>query len=234
MNFTLAITTRNRIDHLKDSLPYHASFSEIDEIVVNDDVSNDYNEIQKLNIPKVKCFKNETNLGVFRNKLKTACLSSNNWTILLDSDNRLTQKYIDTLNNINLDENVVYCPTFAMPELNYELLNDTWIDKNNFIQYLTTKRVCEAAFNTCNFVLSKKVATCLKEEAEKYIQKNNEIPTAYDSIVINYLILKNNFKLFFPKNMHYDHAFHAGSYYIESIKKSKSLSQVITTLDFKD
>lgn len=234
MNFTLAITTRNRINYLKDSLPYHSSFPEIDEIVVNDDVSNDYNEIQKLNIPKVKCFKNEINLGVFRNKLKTACLSSNNWIILFDSDNRLTRKYTDTLNNMNLDENVVYCPTFAMPELNYESLNDTWIDKNNFIQYLTTKRVCEAAFNTCNFVLSKKVAITLKEEAEKYIQKNSDIPTSYDSIVINYLIVKNNFKLFFPKNMHYDHACHTGSYYIESVKKSKSLSGVIKTLDFKD
>lgn len=232
MKYSLAITTKNRINFLQNSLPYHSSYTEIDEIVVNDDVSDDFNLINELNIPKVKCFKNETNLGVFRNKIKTANLCSNEWIILLDSDNKLTRKYVDTLNNINLNANTVYCPTFAMPNLNYEFLNNVTVDKHNFLSFLIPKPICDAAFNTCNFVLSKKVAEVLQQEIEEYIKINKYIPTAHDSIIINYLIVKNNFKLFFPVNMHYEHNQHNGSHYLETVQNSKSFNDVLQTLIF--
>ena len=231
MKYTLAITTMNKFSLLKETLPFHASIPEIDEIVINDDGDSDYTQIKNLNIPKVKCFKNKTNLGVFRNKIKTLSLASNDWIILLDSDNKLDQKYIDSIKTIDLDENVVYCPTFAMPELNYEILNNTYVTKNNFLSLLS-QRVYDAAFNTCNFLISKKVANCLLTESEDYISEYNYIPNAHDSVVINYLILKNNFKLYFLKNMHYHHTMGVNGNYVQSYKSSKPFSEVIKTLRF--
>jgi hypothetical protein len=231
MKYTLAITTRNRISFLKDSLPYHSSFDEIDEIIVNDDVSDDYEQIKKLNIPKVKCFKNDINLGVFRNKLKTASLSNNDWIILFDSDNRLDKKYLDSIKNISLDENTVYCPTFAMPELDYTRLNNKFILKNNFVSFVS-QSFYDAALNTCNFLISKKVVNVLLEESEKYITKWNYIPNAHDSIVINYLILKNNFNLYFLENMHYHHNCSINANYNQTVKISKPLHEVINTFEF--
>jgi|APGre2960657404_1045060.scaffolds.fasta_scaffold09800_5 hypothetical protein len=231
MKFTLAITTMNRFSVLKETLPFHSSIPEIDEIVINDDGNGDYEQIKNLNIPKVKCFKNEKNLGVFRNKMKTLSLASNDWIILLDSDNKLDQKYIDSIKNINLDENVVYCPTFAMPELNYEILNNTYVTKNDFLSLLS-RRVYDAAFNTCNFLISKKVANSLLKESEDYISKYNYIPNAHDSVAINYLILKNNFKLYFLKDMHYYHDCSFNANYNQTVKISKPFNEVVKTFEF--
>lgn len=114
---TLAIPFYNTSDYFKETIQYATENDFVSEIIVNDDHSTEdewksLNEIvNSLDCEKIKTFRNEQNLGGFRNKYVTVQKSANDWIYLLDSDNHLTEYTLTAIKTIeNPDSNICYCP----------------------------------------------------------------------------------------------------------------------------
>ncbi len=116
--------TRANGERLLRSLSAARKHPDIDEIVVVDDGSDDYPWLQGLlkEVPGVKLYHNETNLGVFLNKIEVVHWSTGDWVIVSDSDNFKDTMHIDRALSLPLDSDVWYCPSFAKPAFNYRHL----------------------------------------------------------------------------------------------------------------
>ena len=127
--FTIAITTYNRLDLVIDSFSSVLDNELIDEIVIVDDCSEDTlfnnlkNKLDELKSDKIKLYRNESNLKPLMNKLEAVKHSKNEWVILLDSDNKLNDNYIDTIKNIGKDKNTLYIPEKLL-HFNGDLISD--------------------------------------------------------------------------------------------------------------
>jgi glycosyltransferase involved in cell wall biosynthesis len=97
---SLAITSHNRSNKTIRSFSNVLSDDRITEIIIVDDHSDDKNfndlsnQINLLKSPKLKIHRNTKNLGAFLNKCRAIDLTSNDWVILLDSDNIIDIHYL--------------------------------------------------------------------------------------------------------------------------------------------
>jgi len=120
---SLAITTYNEfysrktIDILNQNIAIAQADDRIQEIVISDDCSKDFNILHRIYFGqrKIKIYKNEKNLGVFGNKKMAVKRCSSEWVILFDSDNLISKNYVDVLYQEKWNKNVIYCPSFARP-----------------------------------------------------------------------------------------------------------------------
>lgn len=114
---TLAIPFYNTSQYFEEAVNYALDNNFVKEIIVNDDCSTE-EEWQKLNQvvdtlnnDKIKLFRNEVNLGGFRNKYTAVKNSSCDWVYLLDSDNHPTENTLSVIQGIEDPiENICYCP----------------------------------------------------------------------------------------------------------------------------
>jgi GT2 family glycosyltransferase len=193
----------------------------VDEIVISDDHSSAeiYERLQqtfsKNEYSKVKLFRNDTNLGSFRNKVHCATLAKNDWMIVLDSDNVLDLDYLDSITNVGeLDDSTIYVPeqliTFGRidysPFLDYRDLSGTTLDKIGFKNNITHSKWA-TIFNTGNYLVNR----------NRYLYAVSIEPTllesySVDALYINYLMFKNisDTKLHVLRSMRYRHRIHTG------------------------
>ena len=103
---TLAIPFYNTSHYFKEAVELALTNDFVKEIVVNDDGSTEdewkkLNDIvDTLNTSKIKLFRNEVNLGGFRNKYTAVKNSTCEWIYLLDSDNHPAETTLDIIKNI--------------------------------------------------------------------------------------------------------------------------------------
>lgn len=210
--FTVALTTYNRADKLIPTIKSYENYDAIDEIVVTDDCSDDYDKLMKAGFSdKVKIYRNDVNLRAYQNKLKTLERAKNDWIILFDSDNVFSADYIEALyeeyKTCGLDENIMYCPVAALPRFRYSNLENKIIDKNFWNQH----RHAEGCFfNTGNTCLSKKAANCLIENFKIDSIKDPYVECKY----MCYILIKNGFFLKALKGMEYEHATSEDGFYL--------------------
>lgn len=114
---TLAIPFYNTSQYFTDCIKYALEDNFINEIVVNDDCSSSHHFnnlvsiVESLNTNKIKLFKNNKNLGAFRNKYQTVSRCSNDWIYMLDSDNYPFEESYQIIKSISgLDSNICYSP----------------------------------------------------------------------------------------------------------------------------
>ncbi len=100
----------------------------IGEIVVVDDTSVDFAGLCDLlsDEPKVQLFRNDTNRGVFGNKLEAIARATNEWVITCDSDNQMDQTYLGRVIDADRDPHTWYCPSFAKTHFDYRKLVDRY------------------------------------------------------------------------------------------------------------
>lgn len=133
---TLAIPFYNTSQYFVDCIKYALDDDFIDEIVVNDDCSTE-NHLQNLlsivrdlNSDKIKVFKNEKNIGAFRNKYQTVLNCSNDWIYMLDSDNYPFEETYHLIKNISSpDLNICYSPAHLYCK------NDNVVEYENISDY---------------------------------------------------------------------------------------------------
>ena len=98
---SVSITHYNNAHFIKDTLEFIVKSEYISEIIINDDCSKDYlvlkDIVEEIDSNKIKLYQNKENLGNFINKLKTPEYCSNEWAILLDSDNIIIPEYVNAL-----------------------------------------------------------------------------------------------------------------------------------------
>lgn len=114
---------------IADCIRWPLQDDRIDEIVISDDCSEHFDKLENLvkDLPKVKLYRNEKNLGTFGNKKKVVSLSSNDWVILFDSDNICDKTYVDNLYSLRWDDDTIYHPVYAFPKFDYrEQSGEIW------------------------------------------------------------------------------------------------------------
>lgn len=227
---SLCITTYNRYELLMESFAQVLDDDRISEIVIVDDCSTDeiYGKVLAavFEMPKVRLYRNQQNLGMSLNKKRAVELAKNEWCILFDSDNVIGPDYLDALLAIPLhDEYTIYCPVFAKPQFNYKLYqNFTFTQKRAAININNSS--VEMLFNTCNYVINR----------AEYLQvyEHNPEMKGTDTIWFNYLWLKAGNSFYVVPGMEYYHRVHEGSGFLAdcdyNMRKAKEIKELIKTL----
>jgi len=221
---SLCLTTWNRDSMTFDSFRHVLNDERISEIVIVDDHSDEriYSNLVFMckDIPKIKIYRNETNLGCYHNKYKAVSLASNEFVILFDSDNILKKEYLDSIPNIILP-NVIYQPEWARPHFDFRNFAGSVISKDNVKGYMKQQHFT-TMLNAMNFFVN-------RDEFLKIPHRESETWTA-DSIYFNYLWLKAGNKILVTPGMQYDHLVHNGSHYKNNVHKTGNLYNEVERL----
>jgi glycosyltransferase involved in cell wall biosynthesis len=105
---TVAIPYYNSEKYLEQALELPLSSDFVSEIIIHDDCSE--NEIESTH-PKIKIYRNQTNLGAFKNKYLAVSKASNDWVYLLDSDNYFFENSLEVVKNIKPQRGSYYSPS---------------------------------------------------------------------------------------------------------------------------
>lgn len=223
---TLAITTYNRPEMTFDSFSNVLKDDRITEILIIDDHS-DWDNFIKLKelcngLKKVKVKRNEKNLGCYHNKRKAIVHSKNEWVIIFDSDNKMDVSYLDSLNNLNINQGTellspsyIYAPEFARPHFDYRGFTNQVIDKGNVSNYVSKPKF-DCLINTCNYLVHK--------DTYLSVWKDHPEPWTADTLFMNYNWLMSGNKIRVVSGMQYDHLVHDGSHYKEHVNKTGNLA----------
>uniref|UniRef100_A0A6C0DJ42 Glycosyltransferase 2-like domain-containing protein n=1 Tax=viral metagenome TaxID=1070528 RepID=A0A6C0DJ42_9ZZZZ len=230
---SVAIPHYNNSNYICDAIDPLINDSRVNEIIICDDRSSDIEALeQKLlsyNSPKIKLFKNETNMGCYHNKINTVLKCSNDWTILLDSDNIYDKSCIDTIYGIpNWDKNTIYIPSWAVtfpgtpsPMLNYTKFNNQFISKSLYINEFN-ETMFQCLINTCNYFLPvKNFIQCM--DCVQHDYKREVIDSLDSAVLFTDWLLSNN--IFVVESLHYKHRLHDQSNYM--LSNSHSYSRIV-------
>ena len=215
---TLAITNYNRSNLTIESFERVINNPLISEIVIVDDKSTESifqdltEKIKNINNSKIKLFRNSENIKAFSNKIESVKKSSNEWVIVFDSDNILTEDYLYSIPQ-KLESNFYYLPSHAMCASNYLDYNkfaNTVIDKNDFKNLVSSEDIItHCLLNTGNCLVNRN--TFLEAiNCEPYLLNCY----AADCVYLIYLAFKNtrDFKLKVVDNMKYYHRINSKNY----------------------
>ena len=223
---TLAIPFYNTSQYFLEAVEYALSNDFVEEIVVNDDCSsedewNKLNEIvNNLNTNKVKLFRNEVNLGGFRNKYIAVQNSSCDWVYLLDSDNHPTEETLGVIKSIeNPNPDFCYIPqtlllydkstgytnqatyNFKYGEIGIDEAQDALLKKTKLFDWF---------LNTGNFVFNRE--QYLQRLKDGYENKNE--PVYACSIAFSYHWMSKGGSYKVVPGMEYYHRLRSDSYWV--------------------
>lgn len=220
-NISVAIPYYNNSQFMKETLSPMINDDRISEIIIVDDKSNDLDKLIKiileLKCNKIKLYKNDKNLGVYLNKLKSVSLCSNKWTILFDSDNILDKTYIDTLYSAYpWNDKYIYAPAWAnalpdyAPNLDYRKFDNTLFDAKKVIDTRSDTRF-GCLMNTCNYFINvKNYTNCMNKYKDNY---NYYIISSLDSKTLFTDWICNGNYVYVLKDLVYRHRVHPTSNY---------------------
>jgi glycosyltransferase involved in cell wall biosynthesis len=199
----------------------------VSEIVIVDDCSSmeSYTELVKrlevIDSPKVKLFRNQKNLGCYRNKRQPLIHATNDWCIVADSDNVFSKSYIDKIYQYGYwGSEVVYAPDFAKPNFDYRAYDGIIISKQN-VHKIIGKPGVDALLNTMNYFVNRDMYLKVwKDEGE---------PHAIDSVFHNYNWLASGGLILVVKGLEYTHNVHDGSLYKQVGNKTHALAREINS-----
>lgn len=237
MEISLCLTTYQRTDLLYESYSKVIDHPLISEVVIVDDCSeiSIWNDLKNNCIhPKIKLFRNEKNLGMSLNKKEAISKASNEWAIILDSDNILYPEYLDALektwlsdeNRAHYGEDVILHPSFAEPEHDYRQWDGVLIDKGNAKNFLH-KAEFRCLLNNSNYVVNR----------DEYLRvyKYDETIKESDTIYFNTLWLEAGNAFYVVPGMKYHHRKHSGSGWLNgchayNMKKAEELQNKIRNM----
>ena len=235
---SLAITNYNRSDLLIESFISVIDNKNIDEILISDDCSDIgiYNKLEdllkELNNKKIKLIRNKENIKPFFNKYEAIKNCKNDWAILLDSDNKITNDYIQKVTNIiNKNNDTIYVPQILMREgfvgWNYSSFANVILNKTNIKDLLNPKDYqksmnIETMLNTGNFFVNKNtyISTIKHSKIEQDLFTN-------DASYFSYLWLKNEKNIMVLQDLQYYHRIHDGSWYLNNSQKCSENTKII-------
>lgn len=237
---SLCITTYNRFELLFESFAQVLDDERISEIVIVDDCSDAsiFNKVcirvGELNwkYPKIKMFRNENNLGCYKNKREAVSKASNEWVILLDSDNVIDKIFVDTLYGARFFQggdswlkSVAYNPSFAKPHFDFRQFGDRVYNFDN-VHTVADNPTFTTGLNAMNYFVN-------RDEFLRVFEDRSE-PWTADSILINYNWLNAGNEIYFCPGLEYYHRIDGygkenGSHYKENYRKTGSLYDNIVT-----
>jgi glycosyltransferase involved in cell wall biosynthesis len=214
---SIAIPTYNRYRMTMDAINAIAFDERVSEVVISDDASTDnsYEELktQCSLAPKVKFFQNEANQDCYWNKRIAIEHCTNDWCILLDSDNIIDTTYLDKLFNIpEWKTDTIYTPSFAKPHFDFRAFAGVTIHRNNVAQLMTQFPNMEVCLNAANYFVNR----------EEYILcfDASKDPVTSDSIFTCYNWLHSGNQIHVLPGLEYEHRIHEGSHYQKNVNRT--------------
>lgn len=228
MNLTLAITTYNRFQYLRESFEQVIDHPRITEIILMDDCSDlaVYKQIEQLKelSTKIKVFRQAQNRGMGRNKADAIGYAKNEWVILFDSDNIIGPDYIDAL-PIDLMKPVIYHPDAALPNFDFRKYRGGGY-KAHYVRKLINEPMFNTMLNACNYVVNR----------DEYLNIYQENPKhrGSDTVWMAYLWLKAGNGYYVVPRMEYYHRVHDQSGFLQNaaynMKKAEEVRKLIMQL----
>jgi len=243
---SVAIPHFNNTNFIRDAIDPLINDTRITEIIICDDKSNDIEELEKIiqnyNNKKICLFKNDINLGCYHNKINAINKCTNDWAILLDSDNIYDKNSIDAIYKITKwDENTIYAPSNAItfkntindtipsPNLNYSNYSNQFITKTFYLNEFNNIKF-QCLINNCNYFLNvKKFIKCMNQTQQDY---KREIIDCLDSAVLFTDWLSDDKNIFIVDSLQYHHRLHIKSNYRLS-KSHRHNKRVLSSLFHK-
>jgi glycosyltransferase involved in cell wall biosynthesis len=232
MKLSLAITTYLRYEMTIESFAQIIDDPRIDDIVILDDCSTD-GSFEKLveyfkDNSKVRVIRQAQNRGMLVNKFHAVGYAKNDWVILLDSDNKIDESYIDSFYKAHdtiikqhgepLYPGAIFAPEFARPAFNYRKFSGKSFNRWNITE-LTSDQMGNCLLNTCNYIVYKYFYT-------KVFEDNVEMKRT-DTLWFNYLWLKAGNSFYVVPGMQYDHLVHDGSTWKEHADYNMKMADTI-------
>lgn len=214
MNYSIAFTTYNSAQYIEQQLSqdyFKMSSGLVDEIVIQDDFTEDYNKLKPYETESIKFFQNPKRLLPLLSRVEMLKNCKNDWVLLMDSDNFLTQKSFDSLNSFIPEPSIIYMPGFAHPEFDFKSqYPDTFIDIK-----LAANRVGQPGVNWINVLLN--TGNYLVPRLE-YIEVaktiDSQLPVCpCEVLYFNYLWLKAGKRFFCKSDYEYNHTQRPDSFY---------------------
>ena len=215
MNYTLAFTTYNSFQYIEQQLEknyFDMSEGLIDEIVIQDDFTEDFAKLKPRETENIKVFQNPKRLLPLLGRVNLLNNCKNEWVLLMDSDNFLTQKSFESLNSLTPEPGIIYMPGFAHPNFDFRSqYPDTFIDLK-----LAANRVGQPGVNWINVLLNTGNYLVPKTEyleVAKTIDPNLPVCPC-EVLYFNYLWLKAGKKFFCKSDYEYKHTQRPDSFYM--------------------
>jgi len=213
---TIAIPYFNNEKYLEKVLELPLSSDFVSEIIIHDDCSDRQIESDH---PKIKVYRNDVNLGAFKNKYLAVSRSSNEWVYLLDSDNYFFDNSLDVIKNISPQRGRYYSPSqLHLVDDGLDVTLNGKIVKYDF----GLIDACRAKFlllednldfhwliNTGNFFVNRDDYI---ESMKKVFEDPNYPYFEADAIVFCYNWLKNGNSIEVVENLWYNHTLRSNSY----------------------
>jgi len=218
MKFSVSIPYYQNLSEIKEALGTLLSERLINDIIITHDCSNDYKEIFKLSKhKKIRLYKNVKNWHILHNKRNAIYHAKNNWVICLDSDNKIDSNYIRTLNEYELDKDIIYAPEFAKPQFDYRCFSDKVLHKSTISEF-SNNGAFMAFLNTFNYCIN-------RDEYLKVYRYTTECHSS-DSIYFNYLWLKSGRSIYVVPELKYEHRVHQNSTFIKEYGQSIKMARI--------
>tara|TARA_R110001592_G_scaffold160695_4_gene392995 strand:+ start:39102 stop:39830 length:729 start_codon:yes stop_codon:yes gene_type:complete len=224
---TICVTTYNRVESTIESFINALDHDLVSEVIILDDASEEYNfknlkyAIDELNNDKIYFSRNEKNLGAFLNKIECVKKASNDWVVLLDSDNIIDRSYIDNIPD-DKKESCFYLPVIAScasSNLNYSIYSGKTFYKYDFKRLLNSSNAKDQCLvNTGNYFFNKNTYLSAIEK-----ENNLQNPHGVCSVYPLFLAFKNlkNFEIYIVPNLIYSHGLTHDSWYMTTQTQSQ-------------
>jgi len=213
---TIAIPYFNNEKYLEKVLELPLSSDFVSEIIIHDDCSDRQIESDH---PKIKVYRNDVNLGAFKNKYLAVSRSSNEWVYLLDSDNYFFDNSLDVVKNISPQRGRYYSPSqLHLVDDGLDVTLNGKIVKYDFglIDACRAKSLLlednldfHWLINTGNFFVNRDDYI---ESMKKVFEDPNYPYFEADAIVFCYNWLKNGNSIEVVENLWYNHTLRSNSY----------------------
>ena len=222
---SLCIPTYNSSSFFEKSFIKVLNNSIVKEIIINDDNSNDYedllNKVELLNNKKISVYKNEKNLKPFHNKYEIVKKSKTDWVILLDSDNIIDNDYIYKIYDEDWIDTIILCPEKALPNFKYSHILDVGLININNCRHFERFQF-DTFLNTGNYFFNK----------DKYVKNWEIIPfeekeSLLDVIYYNAYWLINGNGLKIISGLEYQHTIRNNSFYMEKQNETQGCNDLI-------
>jgi len=212
LKISLAFMTYKSSSYIEQQLQknyFDMSDGLIDEIIIQDDFTEDYETLKKYETDKIKVFQNSEHMFPLLGRVNLLNNCKNDWVLLMDCDNFLDKNSFDKIKEITPQAGTIYCPDFSRPMFGYKEFSNTEIDLKYVAERLSYNNCMRIFINTGNYLVPRK----------EYLEVASNIDSNYsqytvDCVYYNYLWLKSGRKLFCVKDYEYDHGMRGDSYYM--------------------
>lgn len=222
---TVGITTFNSADYVikqlnMDYLKHLEGY--VDEIIIQDDCSSDYEKLKPYQTNNIKVFTNSSNLSPLLNRVELLKNCKNEWVLLMDSDNYITffstdnHFWGDVVSKFDLDnKKIIYAPGSKYHYGHNKILEQV-MDLKFFKDHLEDNTFyLQMMGNQGNYLVPKTT----------YLEVSKEIDTKYckyigEVLYFNYLWLKNNNTIICKSDFEYHHVIRQDGYTITNMEKT--------------